>query len=228
MYTYFFLEDDDTTYRIKFFIKENEKEKFLSLVGIYLEEIVFIEENEIKKLVEKDKIDEENKEKIYNDDGVLFLERTEVIKTEEIEDYLPYIVTLKTTKYRFLRSYSIRLLISTFSDDIATDDARITSLLKMREISYIDFDDLRRFFFDEEGNFKKEGYYDYKSVCTFFDEVSIKITDIFSIKELAHSYWQDDMDREFIETVPKDTILNKQALKVLDFNLGERLKNYNK
>ena len=135
MYTYFLLEDDDTAYRIKFFINENEKEKFLSLVGNYLEEIVFIEENEIKKLVEKEKIDEENKEKIYNDEGGLFLERTEVIKTEEIEDYLPYIVTLKTTKYRFLRSYSIRLLISAFSDDIATDDARITSLLKMREIS---------------------------------------------------------------------------------------------
>ena len=49
MFTYYLCDDNDTIYRIWFSIKQEEKEHYLSLLDNYLTELVFIEENELKK-----------------------------------------------------------------------------------------------------------------------------------------------------------------------------------
>jgi len=118
MFTYYLCDDNNTIYRIEFSIKQEEKNYYLSLLDNYLNELIFIEENESKKLVEKELIEEENNDNIYNENGYLSLVKDEVIKVEKIEDYLPSIITIKTKKYYFLRSYTISMLIYLLSDDI--------------------------------------------------------------------------------------------------------------
>ena len=60
MDTYYLGSDNETIYKIEFSIKEKDRAKYLSLLEKYLEELVFSEETEYKKLVEEDKIEEEN------------------------------------------------------------------------------------------------------------------------------------------------------------------------
>ena len=59
MDTYYLGSDNETIYKIEFSIKEKDRAKYLSLLEKYLEELVFSEETEYKKLVEEDKIEEE-------------------------------------------------------------------------------------------------------------------------------------------------------------------------
>ena len=63
MFTYYLCDDNNTIYRIEFSIKQEEKKYYLSLLDNYLNELIFIEENESKKLVEKSSKRSSNGEK---------------------------------------------------------------------------------------------------------------------------------------------------------------------
>ena len=102
MFTYYLCADNDTIYRLEFSIKPEEREKYLSLLDNYLNELVFLEEQEFKKLTEKSKIESEELDIISIKNGQLLLERQGVSHTEKIEDYLPWIATIKIKEYSFL------------------------------------------------------------------------------------------------------------------------------
>ena len=217
MYTYFLCDDNETVYKLEFSINGDEKDYYLSMLNCYLNELIFIEESEIKKLIEKDKIDEENKEKVFNKEGTLFFSKTEVANSELIEDYLPYIITLKTKKYYFLRPYTITLLLNLLSKEI-TSNSRASSLLEKVEERFIMFDSIYNFFFDKAGKLKKEKYLDYTALCSLFERLDINIYDYYHTYDLRGYFGMDDADRAVAEGILEDSAKNKQMLKILNQN----------
>ena len=217
MYTYFLCDDNKTIYKLEFSINGDEKDYYLSMLNCYLNELIFIEESEIKKLIEKDKIDEENKEKVFNKEGTLFFSKTEVANSELIEDYLPYIITLKTKKYYFLRPYTITLLLNLLSKEI-TSNSRASSLLEKVEERFIMFDSIYNFFFDKAGELKNEKYLDYTALCSLFERLDISIYDYYHTYDLHGYFGMDDADRAVAEGILEDSAKNKQMLKILNQN----------
>ncbi len=122
MYTYYLSDDKDTIYKIKLSLDLDSRDKYITLLKNYLRELVFVDESNLKKLIDKDKIEEENGEDISSDDYFIYLSKRDVIDTSIIEDYLPYVVTVKTTKCYFLRSYTICVLIGLLSNELKDSD----------------------------------------------------------------------------------------------------------
>lgn len=222
MFTYYLCDDNDTIYRIWFSIKQEEKEHYLSLLDNYLTELVFIEENELKKLVDKELIERENKESIYNENGLLSLEKIEILNIEKIEDYLPFVITIKAKKYCFLRPYTIFMLISLLSDDISRSNNPLTkkiySLLGPNRYYYVDFESIYKLFFDESGEFLKEKHFDYNSLYALFGNLDVDIELRYSANELRCFWAGDDAERASADGIVNDAILNEEMLKKLPSN----------
>lgn len=220
MFTYYLCDDNNTIYRMKLSIKQEEKEYYLSLLDNYLTELIFIEENVSKRIIEKELIDRENKDSIYSNNGQLLLEKAEVLNAEKIEDYLPYIITIKTKKYSFLRPYTIFMLINLLSDDITNSNnhlaKEITSLLDLRKDYYIDFNSIYELFFDKNGEFLKEKIFDYNSLYSLFGSLDINIELKYSANELRCFWAGDDAERATADGILYDATSNKEILKKIN------------
>ena len=220
MFTYYLCDDNNTIYRMSFSIKQEEKDHYLSLLDNYLTELVFIEENKTKKLVEKELVEEENKDSIYSENGQLSLEKTEVLDTEKIEDYLPSIITLKTKKYCFLRPYTIFMLINLLSDNITYSSKpltkKIASLLGQNRDYYVDFSSIYEFFFDKSGELLREKYFDYNSLYSLFGSLDIDIELRYSANELRCFWAGDDAERATADGIVHHATSNKEMLKTLN------------
>lgn len=217
MYTYFLCDDNDTIYKVKFSIKEDDKEYYLSLLDNYLNEFVFIEENISKKLIEKESINKENKKTIANNNGILVLERTEIINIECIEEYLPYIVTIKTRKYNLLRSYTISILLNFLFDEEKVIE-RYESLLRQVRCYSIEFSSLYKFFYNDANEIKEENDFDYKALYSLFKNLDASVIEKYSISRLRCFDAMDDADRELAEGIITDASSNKVFLKKLNSN----------
>ena len=200
MYTYFLCDDYDTIYKFKFSIKDEDKKYYLSLLENYLNEFVFIEESIIKELIKKELIESVNKETISKDGDYLILERKDVIDTQCIKAYLPYAVTIRTRKYRILRSYTISILLNLFEDDKAV----------MEESS------LYKFFYNEEGELKQENYLDYESVCSLFRNIDVRPVERYSDAYLRLFTGIDDMEQALADGIVESSSSNKEFIKKFD------------
>ena len=219
MFTYYLCDDNNTIYRIEFSIKQEEKNYYLSLLDNYLNELIFIEENESKKLVEKELIEDENKDNIYNENGYLSLVKDEVINVEKIEDYLPSIITIKTKKYYFLRSYTISMLIYLLSDDITHSSnpilKKIVSSPRQKMYYFIDFSTIYSFFFDENGNLLNGKDFDYNALRDLFQNLNVVKDTRYSANELICFWAGDDAERAVADSIVRDAFKNKEYLNKL-------------
>lgn len=222
MYFYYLCDDNETVYRVEYSIKQEDKERYLSLLENYLTEFVFVEENEVKKLVEEE-IEKENEDNLSVENHLIFLNKIMVTNVDKIEDYLPFVVTVKTKKYFFLRSYTIGILITLLSKDIDKVDSpyiiEIASLLN--NFNYIDFSLIRNIFLDESGNVYHERFNDYNSLMNLLRSLKMEITEKYSYSGLS-CFWQgDDMERSLAEGIVTDSKANKKALKELNLEFRE-------
>ena len=220
MDTYYLGSDNETIYKIEFSIKEKDRAKYLSLLEKYLEELVFSEETEYKKLVEEDKIEEENQEGISIENHIFFLHLSAVIEKQKIEDYLPWIVTVKKKKYSFLRSYTIFMLMALLSDDLdKVNNSYSKQIEKLMGCSrYINFSFVLSFFFDSSGGIIPERGLDYHSFLELLQNLEGKIIEKYSKSFLA-SFWQgDEAEREIADGIVGDSAANKVAIKRLNFD----------
>ena len=219
MFTYYLCDDNNTIYRIEFSIKQEEKNYYLSLLDNYLNELIFIEENESKKLVEKELIEDENKDNIYNENGYLSLVKDEVINVEKIEDYLPSIITIKTKKYYFLRSYTISMLIYLLSDDITHSSnpilKKIVSSPRQKGYYFIDFSTIYSFFFNENGNLLNGKDFDYNALRDLFQNLNVVKDTRYSANELRCFWAGDDAERAIADSIVGDAFKNKEYLNKL-------------
>ena len=230
MYTYYLCNDNETIYRLEFSIKPEEKEHYISLLGNYLTELVFCEEDEQKKLVEKKKIEKENKDNLSRENYQLLLEQARVTSSEEIEDYLPFVITVKTKKYSFLRSFTICLLIKLLSKDLdKTDSPYVSKLEKLLSGFYFDFSKILEFFGDESGNLSPERYIDYTSSINLLRNLKVNITEQYSRSALLNFWQGDEAERCIADGIVSDSDANKEALKKLNFEpIGTQLAKHNK
>lgn len=220
MYFYYLCDDKETIYRVEYSIKQEDKKYYLSLLENYLNELVFVEESELKKLVEEEKIENEDEDNLGLENHLIFLNKIMVTSVDKIEDYLPFVVTVKTKKYFFLRSYTIYLLIKLLSKDLDKIDSpyivRIASLLNYSIYNCVDFSSIRTIFLDESGNVFPERFHDYNSLMSLLRSLKMEITNEYSYSGLS-CFWQgDDMERSFAEGVVTDSKANKKALKALN------------
>ena len=217
MFTYYLCDDNKTIYRLELSIKREKMEYYLSLLENYLTELVFIEENETKKLVKKEKIKQENKESINFENGQLLLEKQEVLNIEEIEDYLPSIITIISKKYSFLRSYTIFMLIKLLSDDITRSNntyiKKILNLFDKSRCWYVDFSSIYGFFFNKTEEFLEDKYYDYNSLEDLLGSLDVNITAKYSVNELLSFWAGDEADREIADGIVNDATTNKNFLR---------------
>ena len=215
MYTYFLCDDYNTIYKFKFSIKDEDKKNYLSLLENYLNEFVFIEESVIKELIEKDLIEGVNKETISKDGDYLILERKDVIDTQCIDEYLPYVVTIRTRKYRFLRLYTISILLYLFEDD-KNVRKKYESLYKKVDFYFIKLSSLYKFFYNEEGQLKQENYLDYESLCSLFRNIDIRPVERYSDAYLRSFAGIDDMEQALADGIVEDSSSNKEFIKKFD------------
>ncbi len=219
MFTYYLCDDNNTIYRMKFSIKQEEREYYLSLLDSYLTEFVFIEENITKKLVDKELVEKENEDSVYNENGRLLLKKEEILNVQMIEYYLPSIVTIRAKKYYFLRPYTIFMLINLLYDDI-TDSTKflakkVASLLRKNRNYYVDFSSIYEFFFDKSGKLLGEKYFDYNSLYSLFGSLDIDIELRYSANELRCFWAGDDAERAIADGIVHDATSNKEILKAL-------------
>ena len=215
MYTYFLCDDYDTIYKFKFSIKDEDKKYYLSLLENYLNEFVFIEESVIKEFIKKELIEGVNKETISKDGDYLILERKDVIDTQCIEAYLPYVVTIRTRKYRFLRSYTISILLNLFEDDKVVMEEYKT-LYKQVKNYYIGLSSLYKFFYNEEGQLKQENHFDYNTVCSLFRNIDIRPVERYSAAYLRSFIGIDDMEQALADGIVEASSSNKEFIKKFD------------
>lgn len=215
MYTYFLCDDNNTIYKFKFSIKDEDKEHYLSLLENYLNEFVFLEEIVIKEYVKKDLIENVNKETISKEGDYLILERKDAIDTQCIEEYLPYVVTIKTRKYRFLRPYTISMLLYLFEDD-KTVRKKYDSLYKLVDFYFIKLSSLYKFFYNEEGQLKQENYLDYNAVCSLFGNIDVRPDERYSTTYLRSFIGIDDMEQAQADGIVEDSSSNKEFIKKFD------------
>lgn len=220
MFTYYLCKDNDTIYRIEFSIKPEEKERYLSLLDNYLTEFVFIEEKEEKKIVEKEDIEKENKDSINIENGQLLLDRAEVLNIEEITEYLPSIIAVKTKKYSFLRSHTILLLMNLFLNDISHFNNPLTeniaTLCRQNRYWYVDFCSIYSFFFDKNEEPLGEKYLDYNSLKDLLKNLDVNITMRYSMNELNCFWAGDDAERATAEGIVNHALTNKKFIKKLE------------
>lgn len=221
MFSYYLCNDGETIYRIEFSLKQKDKKKYVSLLENYLNELVYVEETEIKKLIEDSKIKKENKEDFSIEKYMIFLRRSTVIDVNKIEEYLPFVVTLKIKKFFLPRFWTISVLIKLLSEDLKcfgdSNIGKIAHLLGYSE--YIDFNLINSVFFDEAGNLFPERFYDYHSLIELLRSLEVTITEKYS-RSLLINFWQgDEAERELAEGIVLDSSANRKALKNLNFQL---------
>lgn len=221
MFTYYLCEDNDTIYKMEFSLKEDKINYYLSLLERYLEELVFIEEIETKKLLAKDKIEQEKRETINNENNLLFLERTEVINSMKIEDNLPYVITIKIRKYAFLRPYNIFMLVKLLSNYLTNSNnpyiGKVLDIFNKNQYSYIDFSSMYAFFFAKRKELIKTKALDYNSLQDLFRSLDINITTKYSLNELLNFWNGDDAERALADSIVRDATANKKYLKKFNF-----------
>ena len=199
MFTYYLDDDNGTIYRIEMSLKQEEKEYYLSLLDNYLTELIFVEENKLKKLVQEEEIQKKNQESIGIENGQLLLEKAMVTNVEKIEDYLPSIITLKSKKYFFLRPYTICLLIKLFSNDLD----------KMEHHPFV----------DENGKLLNEKFYDYHAFINLLKNLKQEITEKYSRSGLINFWQGDDAERCVAEGIASDASANKDYLRKLNLEI---------
>ena len=222
MFTYYLCDDNNTIYRLEFSIKPEEREKYLSLLDNYLNELVFLEEKEFKKLIEKSEMENEELDSISIKNDQLLLERQGVSHTEKIEDYLPLIATIKIKEYSFLRSYTICILINLLSDDMIHFSnplaKKIIGLHNQLQNWYVDFSRIYEFFFTKTEQFLGEKYFDYNSLKDLLKSLNINITERYSANELKNFWAGDDAERTLADSIVEGAILNKKILERISFD----------
>lgn len=214
MFTYYLCDDNETIYRIELSIKPEEKKYYLSLLENYLTEMIFIEEKELKKIVKEEAVEEENSDDLSIEDNCLFLKKTIVTGMDRIEDYLPLIVTVKTKRYFFLRSYTIFMLIKLLSDELNQIDSlyAIKTENLLNNFNYIDFSLIYTIFFNQFGTIINKKIYDYNSLMNLLRSVEVKVTEKYSKSELS-TFWQgDEAERCLAEGIVSDSKANKEAI----------------
>lgn len=219
MFTYYLCNDGETIYRIEFSLKQEDKKEYLSLIENYLGELIFVEEAEQKKLMKEEQIKKEGKDTFSIDDYKIFLKKTTVMSFDKIEEYLPFVVTLKTRKYFLLRFWTICILIKLFLADCNEfenpDVNKIAHLLGNSQ--YIDFSLIYSVFFDESGNLFPERFYDYDSLMRLLKKLDITITEKYSRSALINFWQGDEAERELADGIVSDSLTNKKALKKLNY-----------
>ncbi len=222
MFTYYLDDDNETIYRIEMSLKQEEKEYYLSLLNNYLTELIFVEENKLKKLVQEEEIQKENQESVGIENGQLFLEKAMVTNVEKIEDYLPSIITVKSKKYFFLRPYTICLLIKLLSNDLDKMEHhpfvdKVISLLN--HSCCIDFKLIFETFFEENGNLLNEKFYDYHAFVNLLKNLKQEITEKYSRSGLINFWQGDDAERCVAEGIASDAPANKDYLRKLNLEI---------
>ena len=227
MYIYY-LYDGDTILHLVLNIKEGLEEKYLELLNNYLSELVFIDECESVKLIDESLIDDENKETMYEEDGTLFLEKSEVVSIENLDDNLPRLVKIKTKKYKFLRSFTITWLRRLLPDKVLSkSNNSYVPLLSDTVRSYFawncfEFKTMFEYFYSEDGIFKKDKCFDFKALNSLFTDLSCYIERRFSLNHLSWYSGIDDAEGACAEGIAETSRSNKQYLK----KLGKDIKPY--
>lgn len=221
MYTYYLCDDLETIYEINFSIRECDKEYFIALLEKCLNETLLLESHVEKRLITEDSIDAENKELVTKEENQIFLNRSRVIKKEKIEDYLPWIVTVKSEKYSFARNntilFLVRLLESVLDKVNNQLASQVSSLLNGR--GYIDFNLIYETFFDQDGNVSGELLSDYNSLMELLKSLHLEI-DMRYFYSYLSNFWQgDDADRAVAEGIVEDSMKNRKSLKKLNIRL---------
>lgn len=218
MYTYFLCNDNNTIYRIEFSIKKEKVEKYLSLLENYLNETVFVEESESKKLVSQEEVERENNDSVSVVSGKIMLEKNMVVKTENIEDYLPCVTTIKTTKYFFLRNYTILMLVALLPKS-SLNNKYINALFDNELTGWIDFKSIYKFFFNDEGEFLQESYFDYITFKELLEDLDIRKPYKYSYSYLSGYCGIDDADNALAEGINESAESNKKYLEKLSINI---------
>ncbi|HBA37826.1 MAG TPA: hypothetical protein DCY94_03805 [Firmicutes bacterium] len=225
MVTYHLCGNGKTIYRLEFSIKPENIDYYISLLENYLTELVFAEEKESKKLVEREKLDKENKDSLDEEDNQIFLTNARVTNASTLEDYLPLLVTIKTKKYHFLRPYTIFMLIRLLWDDLDRIDSpyvvKMASLLDNSD--YIDFSQLLAIFLEESGNVCPEKYFDYNSSMCLLRGLKIEITEKYSRCALSNFWQGDEAERELADSIVSKSSSNREAIKRIHFEPLEKL-----
>lgn len=221
MYTYYLCKDNNTIYKLEFLLKTEKIDYYLSLLENYLTELVFREEREEKKLVEKEKIDEEIQDNIKIEDYLILVNKKVITNTDTIEDYLPLLVTIKNKEYSFLRSYTIIMLIRLLARKLKKiNNPYINKISKLLKSSnYLDYNLMCNIFMDKFGNIIKERTFDYDSLISLLSNLEVKVIEEYSKNELS-AFWQgDEVERLIAESIVNDSIANKDAIKRLGINI---------
>lgn len=220
MYTYYLCDDLETIYRISFSIKESDKGDFIALLKKSLSELLVLDSHEGKKLLQEDKVDEENKDLIAMEGSQLFLYRSRVINKEKIEDYLPWIVSVNEEKCSFIRNTTILFLIWLLEGDLDKVNNSlaypVSSSVDGR--SYLDFNLIYNTFFDEDGNVSCELLDDYDSLMELLRSLHLEIDTQYSYSYLSNFWQGDDADRAVADGVVEDSRKNRAALKKLNLS----------
>lgn len=221
MYTYYLCDDNETILRLNLKIREEDKSYYLSLLENYLSELVFVEENEKKELVEKNQVAKKSKDKISIENCQIFLEKQMVTNTEEIEDYLPSVVTIKTKRYFFLRFFTIYVLIKLLSKELENvNTPYIKEISELLRTDYLDISLIYNIFW-EAGSVSAKRSYDYDSLIKILKSLEIETTNKYSKWDLIN-YWQgDEAERETAESIANDSTSNKEALVRLNLSLSK-------
>ena len=154
-------------------------------------------------------------ETISKDGDYLILERKDAIDTQCIEEYLPYVVTIRIRKYRILRSYTISILLNLFEDDKAVMEEYKT-LYKQVKNYYIGLSSLYKFFYNEEGELKQENHFDYNTVCSLFRNIDVRPVERYSVAYLRSFIGIDDMEQAQADGIVESSSSNKEFIKKFD------------
>lgn len=162
------------------------------------------------------------------ENGQILLEKTMVTHVEKIEDYLPSIITIKSKKYFFLRTYTICFLIKLLSDDLDKIEHhpfidKIVGMLKNSR--YIDFKLIFETFFDKEGKILNEKIYDYQAFINLFENLQKKISEKYSRSGLMNFWQGDDADRCVAEGIATDAPVNRNYLRKLNLEIKTKTTN---
>lgn len=214
MYTYYLCGDNDTIQKIKFFLKPEDKPKYLALLENFLTELVFVEKNSEKKLVNKEDIAKENNEKITMESGDIALQKKQVIEVEELGDNLPFLVTIKKQRYHFLRPWTIWFLIRLLGKDLDKGTSPYIEVLSKEfdRSDYLDFNELFSTFFDDQGMLTPKRAYDYEALTSLLNAIDNMVINKYS-KAYLDNFWQgDDADRAVAEGIASDAVEGRKGL----------------
>ena len=190
LYTHYLSKSGNNIYVIEFSIKKNSGYKYQYLLESYLKELVPISTYETRELVEKKEIESKDCTNIRIQGSQLIIEKTEVVDIEPIEDYLPWIVTLRKSNFYVLRYYTVIILLHLLVDPSA--DWGVSFLQKAFDsLDYripfsLEFSSIFEYFF-ANGKLIKARAEDYASLKKLLTSLDMKVVKQYEVKSFQYS-----------------------------------------